>query len=65
MKTRTLKDGRVVPELENSVELSIKTKCPAKWLLIDQETGEAYIPHDTPGKQQWKKLYNAEWSIDA
>lgn len=65
MNKRTLKDGTKVPELENAVKLTIETKCPAKWLLIDRETGEAYTPYDTPGSLQWKKIYNAEWTIDA
>jgi len=65
MNLRRLKDGVTVPELDEAVILTIKTKCPAKWLLIDQETGEAYVPHDTPETLQWKKLYNAEWNIDA
>lgn len=65
MITRTLKDGTVVPELGEQAVLTIKTKCPAKWLLIDQETGAAYVPNESPDKHQWRKLYNAEWNIDA
>ena len=65
MTVRTLKDGRTVDELKEPVVINIKTKCPGKWLLIDQETGEAYVPYDTPGSMQWRKLYRAEWSIDA
>lgn len=65
MNIRRLKDGTPVPELDNPQTLTIKTKCPAKWLLIDRETGEAYVPYDTEGSLQWKKLYNAEWNIDA
>jgi len=59
MKTRKLKDGTKVPEYENPVNLTIYTKCPAKWKLIDMETGEEYIPWETPGPQQWKKINNA------
>ena len=55
--TRTLVTGTEVPELDQAVTLSIKTKCPAKWLLIDMETGEMYSPYETPGAQQWKKVY--------
>lgn len=62
---RKLKDGTMVKELEQPMVISIKTKCPEKWLLIDRETGEAYTPYTTPGKSQWKKVYNAEWSVDA
>lgn len=62
---RTLKDGSKVEETAEPVTLTIKTKCPDKWLLIDRETGEAYIAYSTPGKHQWKKLYNAEWTVDA
>lgn len=65
MNTRKLKDGTEVAELDQAVELKVTTRCPAKWLLIDRETGEAYVPYDTPGSMQWKKIYNAEWSIDA
>jgi hypothetical protein len=65
MKERILKDGSKVKELDDPVTLEIKTKCPDKWLLIDRETGEAYIPYPTPGKNQWKKVYNAEWNVDA
>jgi hypothetical protein len=65
MNKRKLRDGREVEEFERPMILTIKTRCPSKWLLIDQETGEAYVPYDTPGTQQWKKVYKAEWSIDA
>lgn len=65
MSTRKLKDGTEVEELAEAIELKVTTKCPAKWLLIDRETGEAYTVYDTLGKNQWKKLYNAEWTVDA
>lgn len=53
---RKLTTGAEVPELNEAVTLTIKTKCPAKWLLTDLETGEMYSPYDTPGKLQWKKI---------
>jgi hypothetical protein len=62
---RKLKDGTEVAELDQIVELKVTTKCPDKWLLIDRETGEAYIAYSTTGKHQWKKLYNAEWTVGA
>lgn len=65
MNTRKLKDGTEVSELEIPIELRILTKCPEKWLLIDRETGEAYTAYTTVGKNHWKKVYNAEWSVDA
>lgn len=52
---RKLKDGRDVPELDEAKVFTIKTKCPQKWLLVDQETGEIYTPYDTDGSLQWKK----------
>jgi hypothetical protein len=54
--TRTLKNGEQVPELEIPVILTIKTKCPEKYMLIDQETGEVYTPYSTPGSNQWRKI---------
>ena len=29
-------------ELNNSVNLTVHTKSPEKWILIDRETGETY-----------------------
>jgi hypothetical protein len=61
LKERTLQNGQTVPELEETVTLVIKTKCPEKWLLIDNETGEVYTPYSTPGPLQWKKIDNARY----
>ena len=41
-KKRTLKNGKKVEELENSIQLIIKTKCPTKWIIEDLETGQRY-----------------------
>ena len=56
MKTRTLQNGAEVAELEKAKILTLKTKCPEKWLLIDLETGERYTGFATEGKNSWKKL---------
>jgi hypothetical protein len=58
---RKLKNGHEVPELEESVILIVKTKCPEKWLLIDQETGEVYTPYTNPGSLQWKRVDDARY----
>ncbi len=57
-KKRKLKNGVTVYELDEPVELIVKTKAPMKWKLIDQETGEEYIGQ-TPKEGQpnsWRKL---------
>ena len=41
-KKRTLKNGEEVEELDSSVQLIIKTKCPKKWIIEDLETGQKY-----------------------
>ena len=41
-KKRTLKNGEEVVELDSSVQLIIKTKCPTKWIIEDLETGQKY-----------------------
>ena len=41
-KYRKLKNGQKVNELEKSIELIIKTKCPTKWIIEDLETGQRY-----------------------
>ncbi len=60
MKTRSLKDGTEVQELDHPLILEIKTKCPEKWILIDSETGEKYQGTNSIEKyKQWKRLDNA------
>tara|TARA_Y100000590_G_C15401030_1_gene893796 strand:+ start:136 stop:318 length:183 start_codon:yes stop_codon:yes gene_type:complete len=39
---RELKTGEKALELEKSVQLIIKTKCPTKWIIEDLETGQRY-----------------------
>jgi hypothetical protein len=56
MNTRKLKDGTTVSELDESIVLTVKTKCPEKWILFDKETGEVYTGYTTTGKNSWKKL---------
>ena len=41
-KYRILKNGEKANELEKSIELIIKTKCPTKWIIEDLETGQRY-----------------------
>jgi hypothetical protein len=53
---RKLKDGSTVEELVEPKILTIKTKCPEKWMLVDLETGERYIGHASDGKNDWKKI---------
>jgi hypothetical protein len=56
MTERKLQDGSKVSELKEAKILTIKTRCPEKWLLIDLETGERYTGHVTDGKNSWRKL---------
>lgn len=54
---RKLINNQYVQELENAVDLTIHTKCPEKWLLIDMETGQQYIGSDKPNLYgKWKRL---------
>ena len=39
---RTLKNGEKAKELDFSINLIIKTKCPTKWIIEDLETGKRY-----------------------
>ena len=41
-KYRKLKNGEEAEELEPSIKLIIKTKCPTKWIIEDLETGQKY-----------------------
>jgi len=56
-KTRILKDGSKVPELDNAVKCLVHTKCPNKWTLIDNETGTKYRPTGSPDlHEMWEKI---------
>ena len=60
--SRKLLDGSTVDDSDISIELTIRTKCPEKWMLVDRETGEIYVPYTTPGPRQWKKIDYATWA---
>jgi hypothetical protein len=40
---RKLLDGTQVPALDVPVVLTVLTKCPWKYKLVDMETGQVYI----------------------
>lgn len=56
-KFRKLQDGVQVYELDEPIELVVKTRAPMKWKLVDRETGEEYIGN-TPkeGEYHWSKI---------
>lgn len=47
--------------LEDAVTLSVTTKCPEKWLLVDRETGQVYqgsneVNPYMPSQFLWKPI---------
>lgn len=49
--------GIEVTELDNAVDLTIHTKAPEKWLLIDLETGQEYVGQRSPNNYgKWLRL---------
>jgi hypothetical protein len=38
-----MREAKNFEELEQSISLTVKTKCPDKWILIDRETGQTYV----------------------
>ena len=54
---RELLEGISVYELDEPVELIVKTRASMKWKLVDRETGEEYIGN-TPTESQlhWDKI---------
>jgi hypothetical protein len=62
MNKRTLKDGSQVDSYDKPIDLIIHTKAPAKWKLIDLETGQEYlgseIPHGTFAEVLRNKVLN-------
>lgn len=39
---RRLRSGREVPSLAGTVNITMTTHCPAKWAIVDLETGELW-----------------------
>ncbi|MCV0441293.1 MAG: hypothetical protein K5880_22085 [Hydrogenophaga sp.] len=58
---RTLRDGSLVPELNELQQLSLHTRCPQKWLAIDMESGEVW----QPTAQGWRRATPAQMKIAA
>jgi len=60
MKKRILQNGTEVEELSKPVNLTILTKCPKKWKIIDLETGQEYVATGVYEiYKQWKLIDNA------
>lgn len=56
-KTRKLLSGKEVPQLKRVANLSIITKCPEKWKIVDMETGQEYVASGTfELYKQWKRI---------
>lgn len=52
--SRVLLDGEEVKVHEDIVDLSIHTRVPDKWILIDMETGQVYRGSDNQEKyKRW------------
>jgi hypothetical protein len=48
-----------VEEFDFPVDLTVHTKAPGKWLLIDMETGQRYIGLDKPNQYgKWLRIDN-------
>ena len=59
--TRKLKNGTQVEEYQQAVDLTIHTKAPAKWKLIDMETGQEYIGSAISNKYgKWIRVKDAD-----
>lgn len=51
----------IAQSLDDAVTLSVTTKCPEKWLLVDRETGQVYqgsneVNPYMPSQFLWKPI---------
>lgn len=54
---RRLLDGTETESFESPVDLTIHTKAPGKWKLIDMETGQEYVGLATPNQYgKWLRI---------
>ena len=56
---RKLQDGTTAVELEENITLTVYTKCPSKYKLVDLETGEEYLGQDPRYNNYHWKRFNA------
>ena len=61
---RKLLNGTEVPESDTPIDLTVHTKAPGKWKVIDLETGQEYlgseITHSTFGEILRTKVSNGK-----
>ncbi len=38
-----MRQSKKFEELEHTISLTVKTKCPEKYLLVDRETGNVFV----------------------
>ncbi len=54
---RRLLGGEEVVELDSPINITIHTKAPGKWKIIDMETGQEYVGSDIPNEYgQWIRI---------
>jgi len=63
IRARTLRSGRTVKENDESMKLTIDTKCPDKWLFVDLESGNVW--HKREGETElnghfWRRATEEE-----
>ncbi|CAH9016974.1 conserved hypothetical protein [Vibrio phage 150E35-1] len=58
MSNRQLMDGREVETTGVALDFKIHTKCMAKWVLVDTETGNVYRP--ALSQLDWEKASQDE-----
>lgn len=56
LRERTRLDGSSIPELPEPVSLELTTKCPAKWIAVDTETGDVWAG----SSKGWKRATGAD-----
>jgi hypothetical protein len=58
---RLLKDGTQVEEYQHAIDLTIHTKAPAKWKLVDMETGQEYVGSPVPNEYgKWVRIKDVD-----
>ena len=55
-KDRQLQSGRIVPQLNQEINMTIASMCPEKWLFVDLEKG--YVWHIREDQFNQKKSSN-------
>ena len=58
-----MREVKTFEELEKPINLTVKTRCPEKYLLIDRENGDVFL--SMIGPEEWDQVHVGTFILDS